>query len=50
VPLRYMLIIIRGIMMKGVGMEAFPEQVLALAILGPLILFGASMRFRKSLE
>ncbi|MBI5653435.1 MAG: ABC transporter permease [Chloroflexi bacterium] len=50
VPLRYMLVIIRGIMMKGVGMEAFPEQVLALLILGPLILFVASMRFRKSLE
>ena len=50
VPLRYLLVIIRGIMLKGVGLEAIADQVLALLILGPLILFGASMRFRKSLE
>ncbi|MBI1800195.1 MAG: ABC transporter permease [Chloroflexi bacterium] len=50
VPLRYMLIIIRGIILKGVGLPAFQEQVIALAILGPLILIGASLRFRKSLE
>jgi ABC-2 type transport system permease protein len=50
IPLRYMLVIIRGIILKGVGLPAFTEQVLALAILGPLILVGASLRFRKSLE
>ncbi len=50
VPLRYLLVIIRGIMLKGVGLGAFADQVLALLILGPLIMFGASMRFRKSLE
>ncbi len=50
VPLRYMLIIIRGIIMKGVGVDAFMNQVIALLIFGPLILIGASMRFRKSLE
>lgn len=50
IPLRYMLIIIRGIILKGVGLPSFPEQVLVLAILGPLILFAAAQRFRKSLE
>jgi ABC-2 type transport system permease protein len=50
VPLRYMLVIIRGIVLKGVGLPSFQEQVIALAILGPLILIGASLRFRKSLE
>jgi ABC-2 type transport system permease protein len=50
VPLRYMLIIIRGIVLKGVGLPSFEEQVIALAILGPLVLLGASLRFRKSLE
>jgi ABC-2 type transport system permease protein len=50
VPLRYMLVIIRGIILKGVGLPSFIEPVLALLILGPLILFAASMRFRKSLE
>ncbi|MEW5719135.1 MAG: ABC transporter permease [Chloroflexota bacterium] len=50
IPLRYMLVIIRGIIMKGVGLPAFGDQVLALAILGPLILTAAALRFRKSLE
>lgn len=50
IPLRYMLIIIRGIILKGVGLPSFWEQVLLLAILGPLILFAASRRFHKSLE
>ena len=50
VPLRYMLVIIRGIVMKGVGLPAFADQVIALMIFGPLILIGASLRFRKSLE
>ncbi|MEP7199102.1 MAG: ABC transporter permease [Chloroflexota bacterium] len=50
VPLRYMLIILRGIVLKGVGLSSFGENVIALAILGPLILIGASLRFRKSLE
>ncbi|MBI5878704.1 MAG: ABC transporter permease [Chloroflexi bacterium] len=50
VPLRYMLIIIRAIMLKGVGVEAFSEQLTALAILGPLLMFMAARRFRKSLE
>lgn len=50
VPLRYMLIIIRGIILKGTGLGSFSEQVLALAILGPLIIVGASLRFRKRIE
>ncbi len=50
VPLRYMLIILRGIILKGVGLPSFPEQVILLAILGPVILFAASRRFHKSLE
>ncbi len=50
VPLRYMLVILRGIIMKGVGLPSFPEQVIALLIMGPLIFTAASLRFRKSLE
>jgi ABC-2 type transport system permease protein len=50
IPLRYMLVIIRGIILKGVGLPSIIEPVLALTILGPLILFAASTRFRKSLE
>ena len=50
IPLRYMLVIIRGIVLKGVGLGSFAEPVIALAILGPLMLLGASLRFKKRLE
>ncbi len=50
IPLRYMLVIIRAIVLKGAGLEAFSTQILTLAIVGILILFGSSVRFRKSLE
>ncbi len=50
IPLRYMLVIIRGIILKGAGIEAFSPEVATLAAVGLLILVGASMRFRKSLE
>ncbi len=50
IPLRYMLIILRGIVLKGVGLEPILSPVVALAIFGSLILIGASLRFRKTLE
>ncbi|MGB8643818.1 MAG: ABC transporter permease [Anaerolineae bacterium] len=50
IPLRYMLIIIRAIVLKGVGLESITTEVTALAVLGTLLLVGASLRFRKSLE
>jgi ABC-2 type transport system permease protein len=50
IPLRYMLVILRGIILKGVGLPPLMDQVVALAVLGPLIFTAASMRFRKSLE
>ncbi len=50
VPLRYMLVIIRGIILKGVGIPALTEQVAALAIFGVGIMIVAARRFRKRLE
>ncbi len=50
VPMRYLLIIIRGIILKGVGLPALWEQVAALCIFGPLVLTLASVRFAKRLE
>jgi drug efflux transport system permease protein len=50
IPLRYMLIILRSIVVKGVGLDAFGDQTLALAIFAVVIMTGASLRFRKSLE
>jgi ABC-2 type transport system permease protein len=50
VPLRYFLDIVRGIVLKGVGVEALWPDVIALVIFGIVIMGAASMRFRKSLD
>jgi ABC-2 type transport system permease protein len=49
-PLRYFLIIVRGIMLKGVGVEAFSGDVLALAIFAVVIVALAVRRFHKTLD
>jgi ABC-2 type transport system permease protein len=48
--LRYYLVIIRSLMLKGVGISAIKEDVIALAIFGVAIMSLASMRFRKRLD
>jgi len=48
-PLRYYLVIIRGIFLKGVGLDILWPQFLALFILGAVILRIAVGRFRKTL-
>jgi ABC-2 type transport system permease protein len=50
IPLTYLLVIIRGIILKGVGLEILAEQVIALVMLGAIILTLAAIRFRKRLE
>ncbi len=50
IPLRYMLIILRSIVVKGVGLDAFRDQTLALVIFAIVIMTAASLRFKKSLE
>ncbi len=49
-PLRYFLVIIRGIFLKGVGLEVLWPQYMALAILGMLVFSGAILRFKKRLD
>ena len=49
-PLRYFLVIIRGIFLKGNGFEILWPQMLALAILGSAVFTFSSLRFRKRLE
>jgi ABC-2 type transport system permease protein len=46
-PLRYFLVIIRGIFLKGVGPEILWPQMAALLILGTATLWVATRRFRK---
>lgn len=48
-PLRYFLVIIRGIFLKGVGVAILWPQILALFVLGSLVLTLAVKRFRKNL-
>jgi ABC-2 type transport system permease protein len=48
-PLRYFLVIIRGIFLKGIGMAILWPQLTALFLLGSIILMFAVNRFRKTL-
>ena len=48
-PLRYFLIIIRGLFLKGVGIAILWPQILALLVLGSFVLMLAVKRFRKNL-
>ena len=49
IPLRYFLVIIRGIFLKGVGLKILWPQMAALAGMGLLTLILSSRRFRKTL-
>jgi ABC-2 type transport system permease protein len=49
-PLRYYMVVIRGIFMKGVGLEALWEQLVALAVIGVVVLSIAIGRFSKTLS
>jgi len=50
IPLRYYLVIIRSLMLKGVGAAAIQNQIIPLALFGILIMTAAVTRFRKTLD
>jgi ABC-2 type transport system permease protein len=50
IPLRYFLIIARGIVLKGVGIEALWSDILILAFFAVFVMGAAAVRFRKSLD
>jgi ABC-2 type transport system permease protein len=50
IPLRYFLIIARGIVIKGVGLSAIWPEVVALAIFAVVVMGAAAARFKKSLD
>ncbi len=50
IPLRYFLICTRGIILKGVGVVALWPEIRALTIFAVVIMGGAVLRFRKSLD
>lgn len=50
IPLRYFLVIIRTLLLKGVGAAAIQNEIIALAIFGVVIMGAAALRFRKRLD
>lgn len=50
VPLRYYLVIVRSLVLKGIGLEAVLNEAAALAIFGLVIMTAAALRFRKRLD
>jgi ABC-2 type transport system permease protein len=50
IPLRYFLVIIRALLLKGVGAAAIQTELIALAIFGVVIMTAAALRFRKRLD
>jgi ABC-2 type transport system permease protein len=49
-PLRYFLVAIRGVFLKGIGLDILWPQMLALAVLGGLMILLSSLRFQKRLK
>jgi ABC-2 type transport system permease protein len=49
-PLRHYLEMVRGIFLKGAGLSALWPQLLALAVMGPGLLWFAVTRFHKTIE
>jgi ABC-2 type transport system permease protein len=49
-PLRYYLVVIRGIFLKGNGIARLAPELAALAVLGAVILTMSALRFKKRLE
>jgi ABC-2 type transport system permease protein len=49
-PLRYFLVIIRGVFLKGVGMAILWPQFLVMMVLGLIVFISAVRRFRKRLD
>ena len=50
IPLRYYLVVIRSLLVKGVGAGALQTEIIALAVFGVLIMAAAALRFRKRLD
>jgi ABC-2 type transport system permease protein len=50
IPLTYFLQILRGVILKGVGVEVLWPQVLALAAFGFAVFTLSANRFRKTLD
>jgi len=50
IPLRYFMVIIRGIILKGIGFAELWQETFVLFMIGIIILYLSSLRFQKRLE
>lgn len=50
IPLTYFLVIVRGIVLKGIGFAALTNQIIPLAILGVVFFVVSVVRFQKRLD
>ena len=50
IPLRYYLVIVRSLLLKGVGFAALRGEIISLALFGVIIMSAAALRFRKRLD
>jgi ABC-2 type transport system permease protein len=50
IPLRYFLIIIRSVLLKGVGASSLTSEITALAVFAVVVMTLAALRFRKRLD
>ena len=50
IPLTYYLRILRGIMLKGVGVEYLWPQIIPLAIFGTVVFVISAFSFRQTLD
>ena len=50
IPLRFYLVVIRALMIKGVGFAAIQSEIISLTIFGVVIMGAAALRFRKRLD
>ena len=48
-PLRYFMVVVRSLFLKGVGVEVLWPQLVPLIIMGILVITFSALRFRKSL-
>jgi ABC-2 type transport system permease protein len=49
-PLRYFLVVLRGVYLKGVGLDVLWPQMAAMAVIGVAMLTVSVLRFQKSLD
>ncbi|MEJ2744464.1 MAG: ABC transporter permease [bacterium] len=48
-PLRYYLVILRGIFLKGIGIDVLYPQIIALLLMGLAVIIFSALRFRRTL-